>query len=539
MPFLTFDRKKSQPLPPTEGLVDDSPALPMREQPVGAKPQLVYGRRLAFAISADSIEMAAATARGKSSRLLDARRIYFAPDPLSPDDRTDQICGRIREYVDEFGGRRPTITLLVSGQDTALRMFEMPQLPPRKLQSAIAFEARKQLPFPITDCFYDYRIVSRIEREGGKFVRVSLLAITKRKLGEQLRYFERLGLEINAVQSTHEAIGQILPLLQVGQQSDNFALINIERSGTHLAYYRGAILEFFHYSSLGSNTLLTRTDDARFEQFAEMLGREIQNSLDYYTGQNSSQFTNNVYIYGDLAYSDDLIDLLDDRFGFAFSRFPINQLALSPKPADGLLSSLPVSLGTAAALLRPRRLANLLPVDQQETQKIRLVTRLSAAALGALIVGLGFSSASQYKVYDDCEHQRQSLQASVQAFEHSDIFETYQQIKQHVALSSRYIQKVTQKPSYIGLNFKEVSRLTPAGLTLSSYEYDPDGSEFNMYLSGTIKSATVPPELILAEYVETLSASPLYSKVVVNRHVKRAAGEAFELEFRIGMRGIA
>jgi Tfp pilus assembly PilM family ATPase len=538
MPFLTFDRKRKQPQVHTDVPLDDSMSLPMREETIAAKPDLLFGRRLSFAISVDSIELAAAQSRGNTSRLLDARRIYLTADELSQDDRASQITGRIREYVDEFGGRRPTITLLVSGQETALRMFEMPQLPPGKLRTAIAFEARKQLPFPITDCYYDYRIVSRIEREGNKYVRVSLLAITKRKLDEQLRYFELLGLEVNAVQCIHEAIGQILPPLQGNQENDNFALINIERSGTHLAYYRGENLEFFHFSSLGSNILLTRTDDDRFEQFAEMLGREIQNSLDYYTGQNSSQFTNNIYIYGDLAYSDDLIALLDDRFGFSFRRFPVERLDLTPKPSEDLLVSLPVSLGTVAALVRPRRLANLLPVDQQETQKIRMVNRLAIAALVALVIALGLTSASQYKEQVDSLREQERLLTSVQTFEQSDIFETYQQIKQRVALSARYIQKVNQEPSYIGLTFKEISRLTPAGLRLSSYEFDPDGTEFNMYLSGTIKSSTVPPELILAEYVETLSASPLYSQVVVNRHVKRAIGDSFELEFRIGMRGI-
>ena len=371
-----------------------------------------------------------------------------------------------------------------------------------------------------------------------KFVRVGLLAITKRKLGEHLQHFERIGLEVTSVQCTHEVIGQILPLLSGHQATDNFALVNIERSGTHLAYYQGENLEFFHYSSLGSNALVNRTDKDRFEQFAEMLGREIQNSLDYYAGQNSSQFPTNVYIYGDLAYSDDLISLLDDRFGFSFRRFPTSSLELTSKSNEDLQSSLPVSLGSVAAVVRPRTLANLLPDYRREILRVRGVNRLAIPACVALVLALGMISFSQYKTAKETEREQAQLQASVVAFEQSDIFEVYRQIKQRIALSSRYIQQVSKQPSYVGFTFKEISRLTPVGMNLSAFEFDPDGTEFNLYLSGTIRSSTIPPELILAEYVETLSASPLYSRVAVNRHIKRPLGESFELEFRIGMRGI-
>ncbi len=69
-----------------------------------------------------------------------------------------------------------------------------------------------------------------------------------------------------------------------------------------------------------------------FEYFAESLASEIQNSLDYYSGQFASRFGSQLYIYGDLAYSDDLIELLDNRFELEFRAFSRRAAEIPQKP---------------------------------------------------------------------------------------------------------------------------------------------------------------------------------------------------------------
>lgn len=535
---ITGSRKQASPVvdgggdEPVSGSQTDAVERMLRPKRVRAR-----GRWLSFAITADSIEMAAAHRRGTSTRLLEIRKVYATDNLVTRETRSDFISHTIEEFVQEFGGRSPRISLVVNGSETALRTFEMPLLSGSKLSSAIMFEARRRLPFPVQDCYYDYRLISKSKRLGKEYVRVVLLAATKRLIDEQLQYFERLSLPVAHIYVGYDAIGQLLPLLEEYRADSNFALINIERNGTHISYYRGGDLQFYHITSLGSSSLAGRSDASRFEDFADLLAREIQNSLDYYTGQYAMHFTNRVYVYGDLAYTDELVQLLRDQFGFEFLVFPNEGMRNVHFDAAVATSSPAVCLQTAAAVACPSRLPNLLPSKQLSVLKRQLQDRLAVAALVALVSVLGVTSFTQYHALGELKMKVDQAKTEVSAFERSDLFTNYRIAKQLIANNRSYLSKMHKAPSHLGLNFKELSRVTPKGALLRQLDFSPSRGGRDLVLMGVIESKEMPPELILAEYVERLNNSAWYSDVTVDRHVKRTTDKTSELEFTVSMRG--
>lgn len=540
--FNVSVRPRTKPLPRTGSESEDpSPVVSHEtvERPCRPRRVHAHGRWLSFAITPDSVEMAAARRSGRKTKLIEIRKIYTTANLVTRESRVDFICHTIEDFINEFGGRRPRVSLVINGPETALRTLELPALSGSKLASAVMFEARKRLPFPIHDCYYDYRVIARMKRAGKEYVRVQLLAATRRLVDEHLEYFSRLGLRVSQTYVAYDAIGQLLPALPEYRPDSNFALINVERTGTHISYYRGADLEFYHIASLGSSSLAGRTDEGRFRDFADLLAREIQNSLDYYTGQYATHFTNRVYVYGDLAYTDELVQLLRDQFGFEFLVFPNENLRNVHFDANRASSSPAVCLQTAAASACPVLLPNLLPSRQLTVLRARLQHRLALAALVVLSVSLGATSWLQYRNIGRQELRSAQIQTEVTAFERSDMFSSYHIAKQLVATNRSYIDKIHQEPSYLGLNFKELSRLTPEGVLLRQLEYSPTNSGRDLVLMGVVSSPDMPPELILAEYVERLNNSPWYVDVTVDRHVKRAAKETFELEFTLSMRGLS
>lgn len=504
------------------------------------RPRRVHarGRWLSFAITPDSVEMAASQRRGTSTHIIEIRKIYTTPNLVTRESRVDFVCHTIEEFVREFGGRRPRMALVVNGTETALRTLEMPALRGGKLASALLYEARKRLPFPVDDCYFDFRTVARVKREGKEYVRIVLLAATRRLVDEQLEYFARLGLTVEHIYVAYDAIGQLLPALPEYRADSNFALINIERTGTHISYYKGGDLQFYHITSLGSSSLANRTDANRFEDFADLLAREIQNSLDYYTGQYATHFTNRVYVYGDLAYTDELVQLLRDQFGFEFFVFPSEGLRNIRFDRSHVSSSPAVCLQTAAASACAVRLPNLLPSRQLAALRRQLQTRLVLAALFVMCVALGATSWLQFDAIRNQRVQIAAIEAEVKAFEQSDLFANFQVARQMVASNRTYIDKIHQKSSYLGLNLKELTRLTPSGVRLRQLDYSPSTAGRDLVLTGVVSSTETPPELILAEYVEHLNNSLWYSDVTVDRYVKRAGKTAFELEFTLSMRGL-
>jgi Tfp pilus assembly PilM family ATPase len=115
-----------------------------------------FGRQLAFAFDDEAVQMAAASHFGSRVSLLNVRKTYIPRSFDSEDSRHTFLQGAIREYVDEFGGRHPTISVAVDGSQTALRTLLMPELRGGDLTAAVSFEAKRQLPFPIVDCLLGY-----------------------------------------------------------------------------------------------------------------------------------------------------------------------------------------------------------------------------------------------------------------------------------------------------------------------------------------------------------------------------------------------
>ena len=503
-------------------------------------PRMTYrvGHHLSFSIDNDAVQLAAASKFGPRSRLLDIRKVYIPSELSSTEERLDYVTNTISDYVNEFGGRWQTLSLAVSGTETAFRTFLMPWLSKKELSLAVRHKAGKQIPFPIDDCEYDYRRIQKISDGDCQQAEIAIVAATRRLVNDALIPFDRLGLDVSHVYHSQDVIGRLLPALDGFREKNGYALINIGRHATEISYYRGSQLEFFHVSTVGSSLLANRSDPTTFEYFGELLASEIQNSLDYYTGRFSTQFTSQILVYGDLSYTEELIELLRDRFGFAFRRFPAEELHLSGGIDPRFQDSLSVCLPVLASTMCNAELANLLPKNRQLSRKIHRVDRTAFISLAMLLVFLSLGWYVERSHVDRANAQLAHLTQNVEDIRNSSAFHIYNVLKQQIAIDQSYLNSIKETPSFLGLNLKELTRLTPASIRLYSLRYDIKQPERNFDISGVVTHSRIPPEVILAEYVENLKSSPFYENVAVTRHSKRRVGRNSELEFGISARGI-
>ncbi len=517
-----------------------TPAAPSvnSERLIPARQEVAYLRQISFAIDQAGIQMAVAKHRGKTRTLLDARKEYFPKSIATDEERLRHITQSISQYLREHGGSGSRVTLSVAGPETIFRIFPMPALAKGDLDAAVEFEAKKQIPFPPRESLFDSRPVYRLQSDGQERVKIALHATTKNFIRDQLAPFDALGVRPSGISHTHDVIGHLLRGLPDFTEEKLFTLVNIERQRTELAYYRGSNLEFCHSCALGSSFLAQRTGTTVFEYFAESLAGEIQNSLDYYTGQYSSQFANRIYIYGDLSYSDELIQLLTDHFGFEFKRFPAEELDIPGCGNLSIESSLPVCLAAVASATNNFRLANLLPSEYQKdlrTKKSNHATLVGLIVLGGLLLAGYINerkglSADTWKLAE--------LADRTQSFKSSTMFDTYNMLKRQISASQNYLEKSKSVPSYLGSSLKELSHLTPAGIRLVNMDFHSDGTGHNLFVQGIVTARETSPEVTLAEFVENLMASPFYSNVTVAHYSKRPLAAGFEMDFQLDMRGV-
>lgn len=497
-----------------------------------------FGRHLSFSIDDSSIQMAVVSHIGRKKRILDIRKVYIPNHLTGRPDRANFIGEAIDEFHSEFGRRWARVSVTISGKETAFRTFFMPLLKKRELDSAVCFEAKKQVPFPLEDSAFDYRPVFKVL--GGRQARykIALHTSTRRLVEEQMEPFHQNNIAISAVYLSQDVIGRLLTHLPNFDAEALSTVINITRNHSEISFYRGSNLEFFHISPVGSSLLAQQTDKGGFEGFAETLSTEIQTSLDYYAGQYPRGPADRILVYGDLAYSSELLEQLNGYTGIEFERFPTELLDFVPEGKYRFAEVLPVCLPVLASAVCSARIANLLPAKDRLKQDEKKVDRLAQVALIILTLALVVGWALMKQNSAIAQNNLISLNRQMEGFKNSEAYHTYNVLKRQIANYQAYLEKTRKPPSYLNLNLKELSLLTPTTIRLFNLAYEPEKSSENFTIQGVVTSIEIPPEVLLAEYVEDLSGSPFFENVTLMKYVKRRVGDAFKIEFQIDMKGI-
>ena len=492
-----------------------------------------FGRTISFSYGQNCIEMATVSFGLRGLRLIDCQKQYLLK--LENEEKLfDQLSLAIAEYLRQYANRYTRICVCLTGGRTAYRTFLMPRMTASQLTSAIIYEIRKQLPFPVNDCHYDYRQVATLERNGQTFTKIALSAATKEVTEKALTPIERAGYPISFAYNAPEAVGQLLRYLPDFHHDRTYAMIWIGSQQTALCYFRGTELIFYNYSGLGSSIISGRSDVQRFDDFAQLMAAEVQNSLDYYAAQLSTGFDNQIYIHGDLAYSDELIQQMKSHLGFAFHRFPAEKLTFLSDEQKPSMSSLSASVNALAAAVTQYRIANLLPAEQIEKNTKRTTHRLALAGLMLLVLLLSGLGLGQYFSMKDLQVNLNSANQTLEQFKASDIAAKLNQVKADIVTRQQYLKTTVKQNAHVGLYLKELSLITPKEIRLNTLEADRrDATKPVWRFTGTAYSNGEPNELILATYVERLKQSPLFTDVQVERYRKRPTESGFELDFDI------
>ncbi|MFQ5452563.1 MAG: pilus assembly protein PilM [Candidatus Zixiibacteriota bacterium] len=496
-----------------------------------------FGKIISFNIDNFSIEMAATWHWGYKRKLLAIKIDYFPKENFSSKKKKQFISNKISEFINRYGGMFTKISLPISGKETTFRTITMPALNKKDLTSAIGYEVNKQIPFPIEDCNYNFRTVYEITDTKKTLYKIDLQAATKKYIFKRLEPFESQGINISSLYHTNDATGQLLKHLKNYNEHNNYTLLRIGLEETEISFYNGSTLEFSHIFTVSSVILGDKPERTRYEYFAELIANEIQTSLDFYTGQYTSSFNNKIYVYGDHATKTELLDLLNSTGGIKFELFPVAELnfinIIDVKSLDVLVTCLPVlAISTCQVSL-----ANLLPAGDRLARRLARINAYSKYSLALLAFILMVSWGVLRNDINEVRENLMSTNHQIEEFKNSEFFHTYNLIKRQIAYDQSYMDLIKGSPSYLNLNLKELSNLTPLAIELIFLKYQSDLNDGNIYMHGVVESKDIPPEIILAEYIENLIASPFYEDVAIIRHVKKKVRNHFEIEFQIKMQG--
>jgi hypothetical protein len=169
---------------------------------------------------------------------------------------------------------------------------------------------------------------------------------------------------------------------------------------------------------------------------------------------------------------------------------------------------------------------------------LRRRSRLAAAALAVTVAATAVHGTLEQRRLSNKQDELGRLEQQVATIVDSDAYRSYLSLQRALAKDRTYLENARANPTYLNLNLKELSNLTPEAVTLSRLEINPADSASNMRMHGRVATADVPPEIVLAEFVESLRGSPFYQDVAIDRHSKHRLGDNFVIEFELEMKGL-
>jgi len=509
------------------------------ETPLRPSQPLNFGTHIAFLVEDSAVQMAAVSHYGRFRRIKEISKQYLAVEQHRSKEGLAFVSKNINDFIDKHKGPFSVISIAISGRETALRNFLMPALKRKDLDSAIEIEAKKQLPFPIEDCSYDYRPIALVKSGERQLYNISLLAATRRLIRDKLQPFGERKKIVGHIHHAPDIVGRLLPYVDHFEEFTGYTTLNIGQTQSEIAFYRGSSLEFYSVISIGASMLGKSPDQISYSFLAESLATEIQTSIDFYTGRFSRTISNKIFVYGDLAYSEEVIASLKSSSGYMFERFPIDRLGfISKSSLKEFEAEIPVCLPAFAAASCPAGMADVLPKEAKKVHRAHRINNYAKAALLTLCSVLLGSWGLLNKAVSIEQGELVSLNRQVDDFVNSEAYKSYNLLKRQIAVDKAYLESAVESPTFLSLNLKELSLMTPDAVRLLNMQFRPTDSGLNLVLEGTVHSSDIPPEVILAEFIENLASSPFYSSVEIDRHIKKEVRNGFDIDFAIKCRGL-
>jgi hypothetical protein len=524
---------------PQSRMTANAPDRPFQERRFHPKRRNLIGRSLSYAMDDYSLYMAACDHRGKRRKLVAVEHHSIPASCVQEEQRQHCASTAITAFERRFGGTFRWRTGVVSGRETAFRTFQMPTLSGEELASAVTFEAHKQVPFPIDETIVAFRKISASTGGSVTRLRINLHAATERSVGRILNHFRTSHLPVQAVNHSHDVLGQLLVHIPGFDEDENYRLLFLGRGYAEISFYQGTTLEFVHTSPVDSSLVPDEGDPVGLKYLAAFLSSEVQSSMDFYSGQLAQSASGRIFCYGEMAGNEHLIEMISIGTGYTFEPFPIASLPFMHGANSVLRSEALSCLPVVASAACQFELPSLLTSSEKEViaqKKADLRGKSLLTVVAVLLLSLwGMQVQEEWKH----EENLNLLLGEIERFKMSESYVTYQQLKSRIAGNESFFSQLRQSPGLIGYNLKELSHLTPASINLYNFEFNPLDPGKNLLIQGTVYSETVPAEVLLADYVESISHSLLYREVVVSRWTKRRLQDGFEIDFALNMRGMS
>jgi len=450
--------------------------------------------------------------------------------------------------------------LSLPGKDFIIRTFELPVMPQDELNSAVAFEAKKYIPFKLEELMFDFQVqLDRINRRN-----MVLFAAIKRDVFSRYQFLlNQSGIKIGSVEYSAFSVLRLLNLLRINDRGV-IGLFNVDLKAEDEVDF--LVLEN-GYPLFSRDIPLTvrggmeglKADNGSSDQMIEKFKTEIRISADYYQRKFPLKRIEKVYFISGNNYRPLLEEFVKD-IGFAMEFVDVTKYAAEAGSALslGLLRSYGAALSSAVKgnlkldVLNPRQKA--LAVKKAPAKSGVSAGAGSLAAdikvnpktivAGVLICGLAlllglYRLKPVEQELDNILSVRpvvSTVSADLSPEELAGINEAYKK-------KIKDLEQLIKKQLYITGLLDGIPRAVPDGLWLKEFTFKKDDANVELLLRGIAYAGDSEAEMNLVNsFLNNLRALPVFGDyfkdININSVEQSKNGNTMMTNFEISCKGV-
>ena len=313
-----------------------------------------------------------------------------APSAMGGADGTDQefINRSVQAMLSKLGiTTNAPIFASIASESVVIRCFQMPAIPAHERKMAIAFEAKKYLPFKLEELATDYQVV--IRRSDPTLMRVMFFGVKKSSIAVYASLFQYCKLLPYCLEPAPVSLMRLVR--QNGQLPGGqvVALLSMEHDAATISIARDDLL----YLSRNV-TILPATEGPQEAppELLEALLNETRVSIDYYRRRFLGEpAVSKIMVFG----SGEDPKKIQELFGSLELPVEMGDPFKKVSGAKSVPPGLSVAVGLALRGLdnRPGGI-NLLPADQRRASQGVLKPLIFQAAAAAVLLGVWYSTSA-------------------------------------------------------------------------------------------------------------------------------------------------
>ncbi len=314
--------------PPTQGASpwDERTVLLSRE----LRPRSKFGGRVKIGLDlgTKAVKMVKMERTGKGFRLLQVG-IASVSQEVSMASGVQQARIEAAKALLSSWKKEPVVTCL-GDSSTLIRQISFPRMPPKELERALAFEARRHMPYDPAKMILRHQVLSEDKKTGT--CQVLLVATGKDSLREHRNVLEKLGVEPDAIDVTPLALANS-SLLGFSSREETIVVVDLSATGTVVVVHRIQGLFFSRHLPFAVADAVERGDAEEREKIGE-LAIELRRSLAYYDNVTGRMGFSRILAAGGGAMRKEVLSALEKELGLDVEVMdPCEHLEMDPELA--------------------------------------------------------------------------------------------------------------------------------------------------------------------------------------------------------------